>query len=274
MAIIAALLGVSVMVSCKTEKSRENSHSTTNTTGDKAILFYEEPTENFTSTVSTTATGNMPKKTTTTTTVTSSKKSIAVTCEETKVNPENFSEMNYCETEKISEYEITCNIEYNSKTESTKAEDKSLTKQTVSRTTTAITTATEPLATEPTVIETTEQSENISEHGFYYKGMLYKIDTDSKTVYANSGTWYTAISGGVKWQKFWAALCLCDTVTDNTIRSALSYAAFMNGKKPQNWAEVTARIQSGEISAVEGIRLLGIKRCTYYILKKRESEES
>ena len=70
------------------------------------------------------------------------------------------------------------------------------------------------------------------------------------------------------------ALCLCDTVTDNTIRSVLSYAAFINGKKPQNWAEVTARIQSGEISAVEGIRLLGIKRCTYYILKKRESEES
>lgn len=44
-------------------------------------------------------------------------------------------------------------------------------------------------------------------------------------------------------------------------------------EKPLNWAEVTARIQSGEISAVEGIRLLGIKRCTYYILKKRESEE-
>lgn len=44
-------------------------------------------------------------------------------------------------------------------------------------------------------------------------------------------------------------------------------------EKPPNWAEVTERIKTGEISAVEGIRLLGIKRCTYYILKKRESEE-
>lgn len=221
------------MVSCETEKSRENSHSTANTTVDKIQFYYEKPTGNFTSIVSTIATGNMPKKSTAATTVTSFEKSIAVTCEETKINPENFSETNYCETEEIIEYKITCDIEYNSETESTKSEDKPLTKQTVSETTTAITTATEPLATEPTVIETTEQCENISEQDFYYKGMLYKIDTDSETVYANSGTWYTAISGGEKWQKFWAALCLCDTVTDNTIRSVLSYASISTEIYPE-----------------------------------------
>lgn len=69
LAITAAALGVSVMVSCETEKSRENSHSTANTTVDKSIAFYEKPTGNFTCIVSTTVTGNIPKKTTAATTV-------------------------------------------------------------------------------------------------------------------------------------------------------------------------------------------------------------
>lgn len=41
-------------------------------------------------------------------------------------------------------------------------------------------------------------------------------------------------------------------------------------KKPECWNEVMAKVKSGEIKAVEAMKIMGIKRGTYYTLIKRE----
>ncbi len=43
-------------------------------------------------------------------------------------------------------------------------------------------------------------------------------------------------------------------------------------KKPECWNEVMSKVKSGEIKAVEAMKIMGIKRGTYYTLIKRESE--
>jgi len=43
--------------------------------------------------------------------------------------------------------------------------------------------------------------------------------------------------------------------------------------KPDNWYEVMHKVKIGELKAVEAMKIMGIKRGTYYTLIKRESEK-
>lgn len=44
-------------------------------------------------------------------------------------------------------------------------------------------------------------------------------------------------------------------------------------RKPENWSEVTERVEKGEITSVEAMRILGLKKTSYYKLRKLEMEE-